>query len=174
LEWWIFLGGGLVGVLLTFVAQGIMQRQKLRAELTVTLVAWLDETRRMLVALGGQKMLRDQQTGEIVPDTEWKSYQAQVAHRIVQSEMPVRIALIYGMGAELTLFNKLRDEMNKAYQNVIKIQRVGRQEYISRTLDEAFMHRFDSLSQELQRLLLFKVSPVWRFLYDRPIGGKIM
>ena len=156
--WWVIFAG-LVGALVSVILQWWIQRQRLRAELTITVVAWLDETFRELVALRHQRVAAQTSPKlDYMTDEQYREYKADVHHRMCLAEIPIRLTLLYGKGEELIKFNELRNEMDKAYRILVDSETDGTIN-VSANFDELFITRIDSLRKDLQKRLLRRTIP---------------
>ena len=147
------LAGGLLGALLATVVQFWSQRIRLKADIMMAVVRWASETYYRTIDLEIQKKAVYSGGKPWLTEEEYQTNSRELRNRLLYSDVPAQLALIYGEGDELAVLNDLKKELLEA-SRAMWVARQDTWTEVSRSVHGRFEKVVDPLRSKLEKTLL--------------------
>lgn len=107
------LGGAILATALGSVFQFWIERLRLKGDTMMAVVAWADDVYERIVALLDVKVAIYSCEEPLLTLEDYQESSRELSRKLLHSDMPVRVALVYGEKEEVELVNEFRQELQQ-------------------------------------------------------------
>jgi hypothetical protein len=136
--------GALIATLLSILYHQISEQKKIRGDALMDIVSYCDDVYTHLNQIHGHKQFKYLKKGTILNNDEYRIINRELTLLLVSSKPGVKLALAYGEGKTMAIFNKLRTYFLK----------------VASKLREPTMDEWDKRSKEIFSIFSSEIDPL--------------
>lgn len=147
------LVGAIIATLLNVLYHHVSEQKKIKSDVLLDIVSYCDEIYRHLIAMHVQKNAAYMNLKPFLNNDEYRIMSRSLTALLISSKPAAKLALAYGEGRIMGIFNELKKYFYKISSELRKATKDGwvdKNEEISLL----FSNKIDPLRAELERLLL--------------------